>query len=350
MRINVSLKEFQEVIKKSNKLLSNCPKLPVIETLCIETSNQIITAKVTNLLESIIFNIDGAVEESGTTIIPKDIMKFVSKIKGVNRITITDGLIYAGNKEIKFVPEFTIHDYPEINNDFDNLLFATTEKQLSDMLTVKYAAAGADDEDRPSFMSVYLDKDNILATDRYRISKRKHNLNINIDNYILMPINAINNLSSFLSNKDGVVECFISDNQVGFKFGNLFHFFRLHECKTYPNIYNVYPEWKIEMEVSRKEFLNELEFIKNVGKVIKLRTEDGSIFINVTDTNNNSITSKIEGETITNGIERENTLLNSRFLHDALKNYGGDVIPIRFQSESCYSAMELGNDFILPIR
>ena len=272
MKFQTNINTLQDGIKKVLKVLPKKMTLPILEELYITTKNNFIKLMAFDFESAIIVELDGNVFETGKTLIDQETIKLINKIKGNDIVTFEDGKITINKKEINYNSSHDPEEYPEIDslNKCNIHTFTTTEKELTELLSVKYASGV--DESRPVFMSVVINKDYIMATDTYRIARKKIPFENNITEEYILSLKSVESFYGLLDlnkKENKKVEMYTSekneDKFVMFKTDDVKFFVRRREGK-YIDVEAVWAkEFKANVKVSKKELVEEINFASGLS-------------------------------------------------------------------------------------
>lgn len=363
MKITISLPEFQEAIKKAQKLLPKKPSVEILRHLHLITSDNTIIATATDLETILKFNLQGRIEESGQLIIPQETLKIIAKIKKGYDLTITNSTIKVDNKVINY-GKLPVEEYPPTNTyNFNHHGFSTTQKELFNLLAVKYAASY--EEARPMFCTVCIDKEYFIATDTHRMAVKKFEFENNLEFKTLVPIQAINLLDSLINKKsDNKVECHVAREvvkvvkserveykHIQFTFDNVTMITRVVEG-NFPDWQQVIPQkFQTNITVDKDVIMEELDFAKellkkNESNVVRLSAKEDSLFIKAISVSN-TVESNIPANISDNDLELIG--LNYNYLIDAIKNVSEKEIKLSFAGKLAPVLIN-NNDLVLPVR
>ena len=358
MKVKINMDELRDVIKKVKGVIPNIPSIKVLGNLLVKAENETVTITASNLEDTLeIELLSGDVVEPGKALVDKETLLLIEKIKDRGKFagfaTIADNEITYDNKVIKFEidGEETAEDYPEAF-ECPNLVFTTDHKELKRLLGVSYVCDKKDDF-HPLAKAVCIDKDCFVATDTYRLAKRKHEIENGIKESILLPVKSVDLLMSLLGNSEAKsIDCYIDEEErhLRFEIDNIKHVVYLIREKYFDWRGTVYPEPKTTIVIDAREALNELNLVKSVTSkpnyTVFVTVKDGAL----------QITSKEYKKSLTvdipilefHGKEMDYGLyLNCLFLMDILKQQEGNA-EINFAGEK--QMVVVGEDCILPIK
>jgi len=352
MKISLSVSELQDTIKKAQKVVMNSKqtKLPALLSVKISALDNAITMTANNLNTVTVFTLFGSIQEQGEVLIPSDTLKLISKLKNTNYIEISENLIIAGSKTLKFTSA-TVDQFPITNDTCTIPAFSIGHNELIKSLSVNYACAI--EENRPIFTGVCLNKNTFVATDTHRMAwYYVESINNTIEKEIVIPLQVTKLLQSYLDKKSSLLVNVSIDkkqNHVKFEFHNTLIISRLIEG-AFPNFKQVIPQdFKTSVKLNVKKILEELSFLEDIAK-----QSDGTITLGV-DTEhiyfdamaeNNAVTLTIDS--VITGSEIECMGFSYKLLTEGLKNVESEEVELKFNGP--YSPLCFENALVLPVR
>jgi len=355
-----------------NKVLKVLPRgisLPVLEKLYIETTkDQKIKMIAYNFESVIVVEIEGSVIEEGKALINQETIKLINKIKTNDLVIFNDGKITVKNKEIEYYNNNDPEEYPEVDfsNECNIIAFSTTEKELSELLNVKYA--GSKDEARPLFISVVINKDYFFSCDNYRIARKKIPFKNSITDEYILSLKSIETLDKLLNlnkKQNKKVELYVPENKeclfVMFIIDNSIKFFVRRLDGKYIDVNKIWVnEFKGSITVKKEQLLNELNFVKDIAGnkqiLFNQNSNRNEIYLTVSKSSkekyhlpkSNIKNVNIKLDCITEGKFNE-FILDYKYVCDAVNNVKNDNVT--FNLAGLYQPVIIGNeDFILPIK
>ena len=269
MKISLSVSELQDTIKKAQKVVMNSKqtKLPALLSVKISALDNAITMTANNLNTVTVFTLFGSIQEQGEVLIPSDTLKLISKLKNTNYIEISENLIIAGSKTLKFTSA-TVDQFPITNDTCTIPAFSIGHNELIKALSVNYACAI--EENRPIFTGVCLNKSTFVATDTHRMAwYYVESINNTIEKEIVIPLQVTKLLQNYLDKKSGfpvVVSVDEKQRHLKFEFPQTVVITRLIEG-TFPNFKQVVPtDHKTSVKLNVKKLLDELSFVEDIAK------------------------------------------------------------------------------------
>jgi len=227
--------------------------------IVVKTIRNTITLNKSNTETTMNISLDCISEEDERFVLPSEIVELIKKIKEDN-LTFIDSQIKAGNKVIHF--SATGPNQPEELFRGD-LLFTTTEKELSRMLEVKYAIM--QDNTRPILGGIFFRKNETCAVDGYRLSVRKGSYESNAK--FVLNKNTVGILDSMLdpkSDKEVLVYADEKQENIKFKIDSVEIIGKILQGE-FINYKSIIPEDHYYIcTVDMDKLKNELEFISGV--------------------------------------------------------------------------------------
>ncbi|MBE6089866.1 MAG: hypothetical protein E7206_17895 [Clostridium beijerinckii] len=280
---------------------------------------------------------DGEIVKPGQTIISRSVLNNMSKN---GPITIDKNTIKCGTRIIKFKENFETLVPMDIGEKFLRIPNNEFEKALD----IEYAVA--QDETRPILKSVFIDQDNFVSLDGFRLAMRKHDIKTELNDFnIIIPSELINIYKKIKSKED--LNFYIKDNFITLEIEDIQISIRQIEG-SYIRYNSLLPnEHKLEVITDSKELLELLKSYKDI-KLVTFDIKDDHIAIRAKN-EEMEIEDKISADVKGEGFEIS---FNIKYLIDSLKHYEDDVI---FELNNAISPMVVTNDeekidLVLPVK
>jgi len=358
MKIKVLTCDLQSAIKKVNAIV--CGKDQKYTGVKLELKEDLLIVKKSNAANEVkvtIKNIEIEDKEENSVFIPAGTIKIIEKLKNVIYLTIDNEFITAGKKKITF-NQMPISEYWTRKTSELMFNFEITEKEITRMLTVKYAMAK--DDTRPILAGVNIQDNIFAALDGYRLSLKeshqfKANTEINISAELVKILGKIVNKKS-----DEKVIIFSSEEE-----NNCVSMFKIGDTEIisaglegeYIDYKQIIPEdSKTVIDLDADKLIENMEFIELIksgsGVITKFDIKD-QILTTSGNTDQNVISDEIEIE------EAGPDLLiafNADYILETMKQYKGVNVSMEFTSAvSPVVIRENGGrgytlDLILPVR
>lgn len=344
---NVLVKSVNNVMKA----ISTRTTIPALTGIKIEATTEGITIKGSDSDISIASFIPlvqdeetvATVEIAGDMVVQAKLFSEIIKKLPEDEVTIEVGENFvttvSSGSSVFNINGFNPEDYPRFPVVNDEKLFQVSQSTLKEVIHTTVFAA-SDSESRPILTGVCWDvKDQQLlatATDSYRLSSKKIQLNIgsDLEMKVVIPKKGLIELSKLIDDSDEVVTVMFTDNQVLFKTDNLSFYSRLLEG-NFPDTSRLIPtESQSAVRVDKKEFTNAIDRASLLAKesqnhVIKLVTkEDGNIQVSSQSAEIGKVEEDIKAKSIEG--EEVRVAFSAKYMKDALKAVQGEEITIYF--------------------
>lgn len=344
---NVLVKSVNNVMKA----ISTRTTIPALTGIKIEATTEGITIKGSDSDISIASFIPlvqdeetvATVEIAGDMVVQAKLFSEIIKKLPEDEVTIEVGENFvttvSSGSSVFNINGFNPEDYPRFPVVNDEKLFQASQSTLKEVIHTTVFAA-SDSESRPILTGVCWDvKDQQLlatATDSYRLSSKKIQLNIgsDLEMKVVIPKKGLIELSKLIDDSDEVVTVMFTDNQVLFKTDNLSFYSRLLEG-NFPDTSRLIPtESQSAVRVDKKEFTNAIDRASLLAKesqnhVIKLLTkEDGNIQVSSQSAEIGKVEEDIKAKSIEG--EEVKVAFSAKYMIDALKAVQGEEITIYF--------------------
>ena len=279
----------------------------------------------------------GEVMELGTQLLDKDIINNI-KIKNAD-ITITDEELEVGNRKFKYVKNDKITQPIHIGNKVAEL----TPDDYNKIINVEYAVSTSDA--RPILKNVYVNKEDIVALDGYRLAIRKNNVVFAEGNKdFLIPLSMIKFMKKIKPSKN--IEVFKNWKFISLKIDNI-TLTSEYESGEYINYKMLLPSsHEIKVVIDVNEVVDILKGYNKDFKLLRLDIKSEEMIMKVSN-KKFAIEDKLNA-TSNNNIEIG---MNPKYFKEALINYNDKItINIKDQLSPFYVEQDGKYDLMLPVK
>lgn len=307
------------------------------------------------------------IEKCGTIVISgRFICEIVKKLPNtiVKIEEVIDNKLYITTETSEFnlncneKDEFPVIDLAETNNPI------YINKKVFKNIIRQTAFATSTQESRPILTGINFKIDgNILectATDSYRLSRKKVEINSNLENTvnIVIPTRNLNELIKLLNEDDDEIEIHVFNNKVIFKFNSIVMMTRLING-TYPDTSKLIPnEFRVQLTVNLYDYLDAIDrasLLTNESdkNTIKLEYKNDSITISSSIPEIGYVEEKVN--VLAGNNEPIAIAFSSKYMMDAIKSFecvevellfNDEIHPIIIKNKESDELIQL----ILPIR
>ena len=234
----------------------------------------------------------------------------------------------------------SVNEFPNIDLDFtDNPIFI--DKKVFKTTINQTIFATSPQESRPILTGInFKINENIMevtATDSYRLSKKRIQLDKNIDGNIdiIIPSKNLNEIIKLMNEDDENIELHIFANKVIFKINNLIVMTRLING-NYPDTNKLIPDnFDIKIKLNLDNFYNAIDrasLLTNAEEknIIKLETKKDLMILssNIPEIGN------VEEKILIDKIDKDIKIsFSSKYMMDALKTFESEEIELCFNGE-----------------
>lgn len=289
----------------------------------------------------VMITVDGNIEKPGQTIMSRKVLSNISKN---GPLVIDKSTVKCGTRNIKFKENFETLVPMNIGEQFLTIPKDEFEKGID----VDYALAT--DDTRPVLKGIFIDQDNFVALDRYRLAIREHAIKANVDGLgpdnfeVLIPGELVKLYKKIKSNSD--ISVYVKDNFITLEVGDIQISVRAIEG-NYIKYKSLLPQdHKLEVKVESQELLKLLQSYKDI-KLVKLKFESDEITIKASNevmSIEDKLNCKMKGEPI-------EIAFYIKYLIDTLKHYKDTVTLELTNGVSPLVIKDLEKyDLVLPVR
>lgn len=370
MKIQIHSTNLSQKLSFISHAVSSKNQLPILQNILIETSNDKITLKATDLEIGIETYCPATIIEEGGTTVP--VRQFAELINSLPSEVITieakeGSLSVISNKTKSVFQTINKDEFPKLYDE-KGALVATlkTESIRHDISSLVFAAST--DNAKPALSGILLKKEStgflLVATDGYRLSLKRHGAvsvpvdeTLNTDVAMIIPARIFRELQSIKESSDSVAMYVAkSSNQVIFEIGETLLIGRLIEA-TYPNYERIIPlDFSVQVAFEREEMLKAVKicsiFARDSANIIKFSIEKDKIVISSQTAsvgeNTVSIEANLKGEP-------NEIAFNARYLLDVLGNMSNERIVFAMTGPLNPGVFKIDSDesylhLIMPIR
>lgn len=371
MNFKISKNKLNEALQLVSKASANVSPIPTLSGIKIDVSDNDITLIASDGDISIKKTLNNenyedlklSVIQKGSIVIDtRYLLEVVRKIDASTiNFEIVDGSIIKikGNQAEYNINGMRSSDYPLIDfNKLEKHFVLNSNEILKIINQTLYATS--DKEYRPILTGVNFNLKNgvlnCVATDSYRLSRKKININSDLSFNITIPSKSLNELSKAIESSSDI-DIYISDNKIQFYIDNAIIQSRLIDG-IYPETDRLIPDkFTNVVKFNTKNLQNSIDraiFIKNEGvSIVKLTINEKEATILTKSQEVGSLEEKLDY--ISYDGEEFNISFSGNYLLDALKSINSENIKISFSGSMKPFILEDEKDestlqLILPVR
>ena len=327
MKINIELKDLKEVYNLSKGDLNITADNNGLRVISI--NKDVIIMKDTK----------GSVIEKGSILIDGEI---INNIKFKNEdVVINENTLKVKNRKFTFTEE----EAKIKENNIGEKIAILSADDYKKILTLEYAISK--DEVRPILQNVYVDHENFVALDGYRMGIRKHSITFTTDiNEFFIPLKMFKLMKKIKVNEKSNIEVYKNNLMVTIKIDNLY-LSAISEEGRYIEYKSVIPcEHKIETVIDPIQVLEVLKSYDKNSKLVKLDIKNDSMIMS---TSNEKFS--LDDEIKVNSNDKILIGFNPIYLKDALSNYK-EKITLNFNNDVSPVTIKAGDYFelLLPVK
>lgn len=370
MKIQINTSELSQKLTIVNHSISSRSQLPVLANILIETINDKLILKGTDLEIGIeaVCNAD-ILEPGGITVPVKQFFELINSLP-LEKIDLElkeNSLIVTSKKTKSVFQTINKDEFPKLYEEKGILIARLKSEYLKKDLSSLIFAASLDNT-KPALSGLLLKEEKegflLVATDGYRLSLKRHQAtsitrvdNLNSDASMIIPSRIFRELSMMKNdNEDILMYVSKSNNQVAFEVGDILIVGRLIEA-TYPNYEKIIPlDFSASVEFDREEMLKAVKicsiFARDSANIVRLTIEKEKIIVSSQTAsigeNSVSVEARLTGE--------ENEIaFNAKYLLDALSNINTERMNFSMTGPLNPGVLKIANDesflhLIMPIR
>jgi len=343
MKIECLKNKLKGIVSAAEKITSKNHSLPVLNLIILETGNNNLKIKSTNLEVGFEGYLPVKITKPGQIAVNAQILnQLLSSIpdseEKINLELSQSNLIIKTNKLNTILKTYSIDDFPIIPKIKNGYVFNLPINYfILGVKSVIYASATSDI--KPEIASVYLYQNNdeliFVATDSFRLAEKKIKFN-NKDNFIplIIPIKNISEIIKVIENENGDLEIQSSEHQVSFITSN-FNLTSRVINSVFPDYRQIIPKTKkTEININKNYLLNNLKlsniFSNKFNQItFKINPPEFKIF------SQNQDIGEVE-LLIPGSVEGEDLIVNfnARYIIEAIPSFSDDLISLNFTEKN----------------
>ncbi len=343
MNIECIKEKLVYAISKAEKITGKNITLPILNCLLLEASNSTLTIKATNLDLGVEISLPVKVNKPGKVAVPGSVLyNFISNITNDKNITleVVDNNLKVETKHSKsLIKTFPIDDFPNIPKISGTPFTLNTPALLRGLKSVMYSSSTS--TIRPVLSSILVSSEDdsvtFVATDSFRLAEKRIPVKKHKEfSQILIPFKNINEIIRTLEDIKDEIEVSLSDNQISFKFGDIYLTSRVIDG-VFPDYKQIIPkETKTEIVLLKQDFVSSLR-ISNIfsdkfsqvvfsvspkSKTFKITTKNMEV-----GENTNTLDAVIKGEEL-------NISFNYKYIIDCFNSIDSDSVSLSFSDQN----------------
>lgn len=340
MHVECILEKLKQSILLIEKISGKNLTLPILGAIFIQTDDQGLIIRATNLNIGAEIIIPAKIIEHGSVAVSAQLLSQIfNGLTGDMPITLSvshDNLVIQTKNSKMTLKSMSAEDFPTLPKiSQGEELIIPIETFISGIKSVHYSAALSDI--KPEIASIYIySEDNHLvfvATDAFRLAEKKVTIKNNVSlPGILLPAKNALEIIRMLQEFSGDVQVMIGENQISFTSGLVYITSRL-TGGTYPNYRQIMPaESKTEMVVLKSDIqslVKSLMVFSDKFNQIDLVINPAEKQCVVTSHNQDTGEGVVHLSAAISGIPLE-TRINHRYLTDALQSIVTDSLSLSF--------------------
>ena len=345
MEIEATAEKLSKALNNVSRIATSKVTLPVLNNVLMKVKDKQVSLITTNLDMAIIDFLPVSNSKDGVITVPAKLLaEFISNLPKDEKVKITSKgtkiTITAGkySSTINGSPADDFPELPEINEDSAVIFKIGTEEFKNGIGQV--IIASSNDFNRPALTGVHFytsDKSlYVVATDGYRLAKRKLIKNVQSEIKITIPANSLQEVLRSITDNIEEIEISFNDDLIRFRLGELEIISKIIDAE-YPNPEDFLPKTSgINLTVDRSDLIRVVKLASlfarhTTNDVITCEAKTPDTFsvhsiANEYGENDSSIDAKVD--------ENGKISITSRYLLDALNVINTPKIAISFNDSS----------------
>lgn len=330
---------MEQSLQKAVRLTSKHLTLPVLSCVYLESSDNKLTIKSTNLDIGAEFEIKVKTLEPGSAAVPANVLlNLLSSVRENNLIfEIKDSNLKVSSGKnsvvIKCMPSEDFPSIPKLNN-LKSVKINSKELTLG-FKSVWYSASNSNI--KPELSSVYIYKMDsslvFVSTDSFRLAEKRINTKMSEDfPHTLIPFKNVSEIIKFFEDYNGDIDIIFEKNQAAFITPGVYLVSRLIDG-SFPDYNQIIPKnFTTTAVILKNDLINSIKtsnIFSDSFNQLKIKVDVKGKSVNLESKNNDvgesneSINASISGENI-------ELSFNSKYIMDSMQSIQGDSLTFNF--------------------
>lgn len=341
MKLEINKERFLEAIQKADRVASKSTTLPILSCLVLESKDNFLKVKSTNLDISLIINNSAKTQKEGVVAVPaQTIVSYISnlpKTDTVVNLEQKENLLHITTKSSDTtIKTQALDDFPEIiEKPSNDEITIKSEDFINGLNSVWYSSSVSSIKPELSSVYVYKDDDDLVfvATDSFRLAEKKVKVrNVDVFNDVLIPFKNVVEIIKIFNDIDEDLKMSLQEDQIILSSENIYLSSRIVDG-SFPDYKQIIPkETKTEITLLKEDFIQGLR-VSNIfsGKfnqvVFSIIPSDNIFEIHSTSNElgetKNIIKAKTKGENL-------RISFNNKYINDCFGSIKSETINIKF--------------------
>ena len=339
MKLECNKSKIESAIQKTSKLANKHLTLPVLSCVYLNTLDNKLIIKATNLDIGIEIELKVKTIEKGIVAVPANVLLGVlSSIKDDNLIfeTKDNNLKISSNKNsvvIKCLPHEDFPSIPKLENS--KSIKINSLELISGFKSVWYSASNSNI--KPELSSVYIYKKDqhliFVSTDSFRLAEKKVNTKIQVDfPNILIPYKNVSEIIKLFEDYNGDIDIVFEKNQAAFVVEEMYLVSRLIDG-TFPDYKQIIPkDYVTTINILKTDLINSIKtsniFSHSLNQVkLKVDIKNKSLEI---EAKNNDIGEYKESISATVSGDNLELNFNNKYIIECMQSIPSDSLTLSF--------------------
>jgi DNA polymerase III subunit beta len=233
-----------------------------------------------------------------------------------------------------------VNDYPHYNLNISKTPVSISKKEFKDIVNQTVFAV-SHQESRPILTGINFkingDTFEAIATDSYRLAKKKINLEKEVQDQLdfVIPGKNLTELMKIVEDDDKKIKIHIFSNYVLFEFDDILFLSRLLSG-TFPNVSNLIPsEFKIEVDINPNDLFNVIDRASILSdrekNVVRFEINKNELIVGCDSLELGKVEERMTIDEIIK--EKIKISFNARYMLEALRSFQGKKIKILYNEE-----------------
>ena len=268
MKIESVKEKLGSAIAKAEKVTGRNSSLPILKCILIETGENGITVKATNLDLGIEVQIPVKINEKGKVCVPGNILNgFLSSVgneKSITLETIENNLHVSTSKNSTIIKSLATEEFPNIPRiESPSGFNIASDDFIEGLKSVSYSSATSTIKPELSSVKIYAEEEYIIfvATDGFRLAEKKIKTKNKLDfPAILIPIKNVSEIVRIIEGINTEISVLIDKNQMAIVVDDGLYLVSRTTEGNFPNYKAIFPKEVVsEVTILKQDLINSLK-------------------------------------------------------------------------------------------
>ncbi len=344
MKIESTLEKIADALSRIQKISTKNISLPILETVLLETKDNALVMRSTNLHVGVEISLPVKIQNEGSCAVKLDILaQIVNSLKGEHKISLENKgqtLLIITEKSSMEINTFPENDFPTLPHVEDGISFQLPiDALIEGVKSVVYSASYS--EIKPEISSVYIYTENneivFVATDSFRLAEKRMVVpHVSDFPGIIIPIKNVQECIKIFTGLQEKALVSFNKNQLSLQTESIYFTSRIIDG-NYPDYKRIIPDtFTTDVVILKDDLVSALRLVNVFSdsfNQIKLRIDKKKEEIYLYSRNTDVGENNTSVSAVVNGDDNE-VFMNHKYLSDVLSVLPSDSLSLSFSEKN----------------